>query len=169
MNKPLKLAVTCFFLGLLLPATPDSIRGDFEPQGFLPGVFFLLWGILCTSCDVVNSYYKFREEPTYDFGAFTEVTLIPALKWTGVTLAVILFVLITFIPRLRAGRPGIVSTFTLLVGGLCFARILFPGYPPSGNRYYYYPGAYLLIAAFPLGAYAVLRQQNISDAKIQVF
>jgi hypothetical protein len=156
MSKLFKLALVCFVAGLILPAAPMLIRGDFEPEGWQPGAL-VLFRLAFMPEQALEAYQQNRGEPTYDFGHFSEETLMPILKCVGIFAALSTLVLAWSWPRLREGRMRYFAAAVIFIGGACFARILFPGYAPGGNRYYYYIGAYLLILAFPLAAFALVR------------
>lgn len=163
MSRLFKLALVCFVAGLILPATPMLIRGDFEPEGWQPGIY-VLFRMAFMPMEAIEIYRQNREESTYDFGHFSEETLLPILKCAGVFVALVTIVLASFWPRLREGRLRYLAASAIFIGGLCFARILFPGYAPSGNRYYYHVGTCLLIVAFPLAAFALVRLDGKTKA-----
>lgn len=159
MSLPLKLAFGSLLLGVFLPATPGMFRGNWEPVGTTPGVFLLVSdGFSIFSA--IDSHYQNRDEPSSDSMHFSNETLVPCLKGLSVAVAVFFFCLVAFILRLRSGRFRIVSAVAILSGGVCFIWLRYPGYPPVGNGYIYYPGAYFLMLSFPLTAFALLRGQG---------
>ena len=155
MSLVLKLGMGSFLLGIFLPATPGMFRGNWEPAGTNPGALLLISaGYQIFSA--IQTYYQFRDEPSYDFRHFSDETLIPGLSGFAVVLAMSFVCLVAFVPRFRSGRLRIVSAVAILAGGFCLIRILYPGYAPVGNGYWYYPGAYFLMLAFPVASFGLL-------------
>ncbi len=159
INLPLKLAFGSLLLGVFLPATPGMFRGNWEPVGTAPGALLLVSDGF-SIFHAIESYYQNRDDPSYDFMHFSSETLVPCLKGLAVVVALLFFCLVAFIARLRSGLFRIVPAVAILAGGFCFVWLCYPGYPPVGNGYMYYPGAYFLMLAFPLAAFALLRGQT---------